>query len=261
MKKPTPPKTRISPDLKLSFVVPAYNEELYLGKCLDSMVREIAATNHDAEIVVVNNASTDNTRAIAASYPSVVVVDEPRKGIVKARDAGYRAAKGDLIANIDADNMLPTGWLDKVFEEFSGNDRLVALSGPLVYYDLSWLYRLQTKTFYVFGYVTYLINHFVLRKGGMLQGGNFIVKRSALEAIGGFNTDIDFYGEDTDIARRMQEAGRIKFTFRLPMFSSGRRMAKEGLVATGLRYAVNYMWILLFKKPFHTKSTDIRFVG
>jgi cellulose synthase/poly-beta-1,6-N-acetylglucosamine synthase-like glycosyltransferase len=95
----------------------------------------------------------------------------------------------------------------------------------------------------------------------MLQGGNFIVRRSALEAIGGFNTDIDFYGEDTDIARRMQEAGRIKFTFRLPMLSSGRRMAKEGLIATGLRYAVNYMWILLFKRPFHTKSTDVRFLG
>ena len=261
MKKPAPSKGRPSSGLKLSFVIPAYNEELYLGKCLDSMVSEISLTNRNAEIIVVNNASTDRTGAIAASYPSVIVVDEPCKGIVKARDAGYRAATGDLIANIDADNMLPPGWLDKVFEEFSRNERLVALSGPLVYYDLSWLHRLQTKTFYVIGYATYLVNHFVLRKGGMLQGGNFIVRRSALEAIGGFNTDIDFYGEDTDIARRMQEAGRIKFTFGLPMYSSGRRMAKEGLVATGLRYAVNYMWILFFKRPFHTKSTDVRFLG
>jgi len=247
--------------LKLSFVIPAYNEELYLGKCLDSMVREIAGSTRDAEIIVVNNASTDGTKAVAASYPSVVVVDEPRKGIVKARDAGFRAATGDLIANIDADNILPPGWLDKVFTAFSRNGRLVALSGPLVYYDLPWLYRLQAKTFYAFGYVTYLFNHFVLKKGGMLQGGNFVVRRSALEAIGGFDTDIDFYGEDTDIARRMQDAGRIIFTFRLPMYSSGRRLAKEGLVATGLRYAVNYMWILFFKRPFHTKSTDIRFLG
>jgi len=252
---------RKSSGLKLSFVIPAYNEELYLPKCLDSMVREIARTGRNAEIIVVNNASTDGTGAVAASYPSVIVVDEPRKGIVRARDAGYHAAKGDLIANIDADNMLPPGWLDKVFEEFSRNEKLVALSGPLVYYDLTWLHRLQTKSFYLLGYVTYLLNHFILHKGGMLQGGNFIVRRSALEAIGGFNTDIDFYGEDTDIARRMQEAGRIKFTFRLPMYSSGRRMAKEGLVSTGMRYAVNYVWILFFKRPFTTKSTDIRFVG
>lgn len=261
MKRPTSPKRPNSSGLKLSFVIPAYNEEMYLGKCLDSIAREIARTNHDAEIIVVNNASTDRTGAIAASCPWVIVVDEPRKGIVKARDAGYRAAAGDLIANIDADNMLPQGWLDKVFEEFSLNEKLMALSGPLVYYDLSWPYRLQTKIFYLFGYVTYLLNHFILRKGGMLQGGNFILRRSALEAIGGFNTDIDFYGEDTDIARRMQEAGRIKFTFRLPMYSSGRRVAKEGLVTTGLRYALNYMWILLFKRPFHTKSTDVRFLA
>ena len=57
----------------------------------------------------------------------------------------------------------------------------------------------------------------------------------------------------------MQEAGRIKFTFRLPMYSSGRRVAKEGLFATGLRYAVNYLWIILFKRPYHNESTDIRF--
>jgi GT2 family glycosyltransferase len=92
----------------------------------------------------------------------------------------------------------------------------------------------------------------------MLQGGNFILKKSALDEVGGFNTDIDFYGEDTDIARRIQRAGYVKFTFKLPMYSSGRRMAKEGLFATGLRYALNYLWILILKKPFTQTSTDIR---
>ncbi len=245
--------------MKLSFVIPAYNEESYLGRCLESIVRETERTAYDVEIIVVNNASTDGTRAVAASYASVTVVDEAQKGIVRARDAGYRAAQGELIANIDADNMLPAGWLQKVFREFSRNPRLAALSGPLVYYDLSWVYRLQTRVFYCLGYGTYLLNHFVLRKGGMLQGGNFVVRKSALEAIGGYDRSIDFYGEDTDIARRMQKAGRIKFTFRLPMYSSGRRMAKEGLFATGLRYALNYLWIIFFKRPFNTRSTDIRF--
>ena len=115
--------------MKLSFVVPAYNEEAYLGSCLGSIVREIEQTRYEAEIIVVNNASTDMTKAIASSYAFVTVVDEPRKGIVKARDAGYRAAKGDLIANIDADNMLPAGWLEKVVRSFR-NGKLVALSGP-----------------------------------------------------------------------------------------------------------------------------------
>jgi glycosyltransferase involved in cell wall biosynthesis len=244
--------------LKLSFVIPAYNEESYLGRCLESIIREIENSSRDAEIIVVNNASTDETKAVAASYPPVTVVDEPRKGIVKAREAGYLAATGDLIANIDADNMLPEGWLERVFKEFSKNERLAALSGPLIYYDLSLLYRFQTRAFYVIGYLTYLLNHYILRKGGMLQGGNFVVRRSALEAIGGYDTNIDFYGEDTDIARRMQKAGRVKFTFGLPMYSSGRRMAKEGLFYTGVRYALNYLWVIFLKRPFHTRSTDIR---
>ena len=244
--------------MKLSFVVPAYNEEACLSLCLDSILRQAEGNGHEVEVLVVNNASTDRTREIALSYPSVAVVDEPRKGIVRARQAGYRAASGDLIANIDADNMLPPGWVDRVFEEFSKNERLVALSGPIVYYDLPRLRNIETQFFYGLGYLIYLLSHFVFRRGGMLQGGNFVLRKSALDLIGGFDTDIDFYGEDTDVARRMQEAGRIKFTFRLPINSSGRRMAKEGFFRTGFRYALNYFWILLFKRPFHTTSTDVR---
>lgn len=247
--------------MKLSFVIPAYNEEMYLRGCLESIISHIGGLGKGAspvEVIVVNNGSTDGTREIALSFPGVTVVDEPAKGLVKARQAGYRAATGDLIANVDSDNILPAGWLQKVFAEFGKDDRLVALSGPLVYYDLSALDRLCTTFFYCIAYVAYLLSHYVLRAGGMLQGGNFVLRKSALEKIGGYNTDIDFYGEDTDIARRMQDAGRVKFTFSLPMYSSGRRLAKEGVFATGLRYAVNYIWVLTFKRPYTHTSTDVR---
>ena len=79
--------------MKLSFVIPAYNEEAYIGKCLESIIKEIERTGQDAEIVVVNNASTDSTGAVASFYPAVIVVDESHKGIVCARDAGYRTAR------------------------------------------------------------------------------------------------------------------------------------------------------------------------
>ena len=247
--------------MKLSFVIPAYNEETCIGDCIESIAREIEGSPRDVEIIVVNNASTDATRSIALSHSLVRVVDEPQKGIVRARRAGYLAAKGDLIANVDADNMIPPGWVEKVFEEFSGNDKMVALSGPLVYYDLSRTAKLQVLLFYYIGYLTYLVNHFVLKKGGMLQGGNFVVKREAIEAIGGYDTSIDFYGEDTDVARRLQKCGYVKFTFGLKMLSSGRRLANEGSVMTGLRYGVNYLWILFFGKPFTKSATDIRVSG
>ena len=64
----------------------------------------------------------------------------------------------------------------------------------------------------------------------MLQGGNFVVRRTALEEIGGYNPKFSFYGEDTDLARRLNSVGAVKFTFRLPALSSGRRLIEEGML-------------------------------
>ncbi|MFA6534288.1 MAG: glycosyltransferase family 2 protein, partial [Patescibacteria group bacterium] len=152
-----------------------------------------------------------------------------------------------------------TGWTKKVLAEFTENNNLVALSGPYVYYDLSWLVNLEVKIFYLIAYSTYIFDRYLLGKGGMLQGGNFVIRRSVLQQINGFNTQISFYGEDTEIARRLQKVGRVKFTFFLPMFSSGRRLSKEGVLVSGAKYGINYLWILLFKKPFSKTSTDIRY--
>jgi len=244
--------------MRISFVIPAYNEERRLPRCLDSIRRELDRTPCDAEVVVVNNASTDHTGDIARTYPWVRVVDEPQKGIVRARHAGLIVSTGELIANIDADTMLPEGWLAKVLHEFSKDKNLAALSGPFIYYDLSRLHRMLTFIFYLFGYVSYLINHHIFRSGAMLQGGNFIVRRTHLERAGGFDTSIEFYGEDTDVARRISKVGRVKWTFRLPMYASGRRLKYEGIVTTGLRYAANYIYILVRGKPFTEVYTDIR---
>jgi len=244
--------------MRLSFVIPAHNEEDYIGKCLDSILKESEGKNYDIEVVVVNNVSTDRTREIAQKYSDVKVVDEPQKGIVWARRAGFLNSSGELVANIDADTMLTAGWIDKVFKEFSKNPNLVALSGPFIYHDLPKKVNFLLKFFYYPAFLVYLFNRFVLRIGSMLQGGNFVVKRSALEKIGGYNTNIEFYGEDTDLARRLHKVGDVKFTFGLPIFSSGRRLAKEGAFTMGIRYGLNYFWMIFFKRPFSKKSIDIR---
>ncbi len=245
--------------MKLSFVIPAHNEEKYIGQCLDSIFRELKNTSYDTEIIVVNNASTDNTKEVAQKYPGVKTVDEPEKGLVRARRAGFLAATGDLIANVDSDTMLTPGWIEKVFHEFGRNKKLVALSGPFIYYDLSkGINFMVRKIFYPIGFVIYLVNHFIFRRGGMLQGGNFIVRRDALIKIGGYNTDIDFYGEDTDIANRIGKVGTVKFTFKLPIYSSGRRLAGEGAFTMGLRYGMNYLWMIFFKRPYTKTSIVVR---
>lgn len=243
--------------MRISFVIPAYNEERHLPQCLDSIKRELAGTPCDAEIIVVNNASTDRTGEIARGYSWVRVVDEPRKGLPSARQAGFVAATGELIANIDADTLMPEGWLAKVLAEFERDERLAALSGPHIFYDLSIFQRALVHLFYVAGYLSHLINQHIFHTGAMLQGGNFIVRRTHLEQIGGFDTSIKFYGEDADVARRISKVGKVKWTFKLPMYASGRRLAKEGIIMVGLRYAGNYFNILARGKPLTVAAPDV----
>ena len=242
----------------ISFVVPAYNEENHLARTLTAIIAEVQRTACQAEIIVVNNASTDGTGSLAASFPEVIVVDEPEKGLVQARRAGFLRAGGDLIANVDADTIVTEGWLERVLEEFCRHPRLVALSGPYIYYDTSKATRVAVRAFYCMGYAFYILSRFVLRTGSMLQGGNFVVRRTALEEIGGYNPLFSFYGEDTDLARRLNAVGAVKFTFRLPALSSGRRLAGEGILKIGLRYAMNFVWATFFHKPFTDNWIDIR---
>jgi cellulose synthase/poly-beta-1,6-N-acetylglucosamine synthase-like glycosyltransferase len=242
----------------VSFVVPAYNEEKHLARTLTAIIGEIRQSGCAAEVIVVNNASTDGTAALAASFPDVIVVDEPEKGLVPARRAGFQRATGDLVANVDADTIVTQGWLDRVLAEFRRNPDLVALSGPYIYYDVSKRARAAVRAFYMMGYGFYVLNRFVLRVGSMLQGGNFVVRRAALEQIGGFNPLFAFYGEDTDLARRLNAVGAVKFTFRLPALSSGRRLLEEGLVRIGTRYFMNFVWATFVHRPFTAEWIDVR---
>jgi glycosyltransferase involved in cell wall biosynthesis len=244
--------------MRLSFVVPAYNEEAYLPACLASILAETRELDVPAEIIVVNNASTDRTREVVLSYPGIKLVDEPRKGLTHARQAGFNASSGDLIANVDADSRLPPGWVQKVLDEFQSRPDMLALSGPLVYYDLTPSQSLLVRVFYAIAWLTYALNRYVLRVGSMVQGGNFVVTRRGLESIGGFNLAITFYGEDTDLARRLAQVGDVRFTFDLKMFSSARRLKKEGILTMAMRYSINYFWTIFREHPFTKEHIDIR---
>jgi len=244
--------------MRLSFVVPAYNEEAYLPACLESVLAQTRELGDAVEIIVVNNASTDRTREVALGYPGVRVVDEPQKGLTFARQAGFAASTGELIANVDSDSRLTPGWVQTVLKEFAAEPKLVSLSGPFIYYDMSPSQRFSVQIFYLIAYLVYALNRYILRAGSMVQGGNFVLRRAALEKIGGFNTAIAFYGEDTDIARRMNQVGEVKFTFDLKMFSSARRLKKEGTLRIALRYSINYFWTIFGKTPYTKVYTDIR---
>ena len=208
--------------------------------------------------MIVNNNSTARPAEVAGSYAGVRVVDEKQKGLVSARDGGFKATTAELVANIDADTMVPPGWLDTVFHEFEKDPQLVCLSGPYIYYDLSPWNRLLITMFYGLTKLIYWVNRYILRVGSVVQGGNFVFRRDAWIKAGGFNREIKFYGEDTDVAVRLSKVGKVKWIFKLKMLTSGRRLAEEGVFKTAMTYTLNFFWVTFAGKPATKEHTDIR---
>src|SRR3989344_5716630 len=120
--------------LSVSLIIPAYNEEKYIGACLDYVFKNFGGAFF--EIIVVDNASRDRTREIAQHFPHVKIAYEERKGLTRARQRGFEEARGDILAYIDADTRMPAGWAETIAKEFERDKNLASLSGPYVYYDI-----------------------------------------------------------------------------------------------------------------------------
>lgn len=241
--------------MRLSLIIPAYNEEAYLAGCLQSASAELRANSDRGpfEIIVVDNASTDHTAEIASSFPDVRVVPEPRKGLTQARQRGFEEAKGAILAYVDADTRMPPGWIGRVLDAYDSRERVVCVSGPYVYYDLPTVKKALVRLYWLLvAKPTYRLTRY------MAVGGNFAASREALAKISGFDTTIAFYGEDTNIARRLSELGEVVFDMNLVMHTSARRLHVEGFATTGIRYAMNFVSEAIFKKPLTTRYRDIR---
>ena len=248
-------------DVLVSFVVPAYNEEALIGSCLTAITAEVSRTGCQAEIIVVDNGSSDGTRRIALAMPGVKVVDEPQRGLVQARRAGCLAAEGEYIANIDADTVLAEGGCETALAEFAHSADLVALSGPYIHYDLPTPARLVAAGFYRGVYIVHLLSRVVAGAGSVMQGGNFIVSRSALERAGGFNPIFDFTARTPSWRAVWLRSERSNSpSLCRPSLQAGD-FAGEGLFRVLLRYSANYLWTHLFKRPFSADWLDFRHVA
>lgn len=237
--------------MKISVVIPAYNEEHYIGPCIQS-IRE---QHSDAviEIIVVDNGSSDGTMAVAKKFRGVTVLHEPKKGPSHARQRGISEAKGDYIAFIDADTRVPHGWIETIKKEFSKDPSLVCLSGPFHYYDLPPLKKFFAELLWnITAKPTYWVTGF------MALFANCVIKKDALLRIGGLDTTIAFYGDDTNIAWRLSKVGRVKFLMHFYIMGSGRRLIQEGLIKTFYLYGLSYLSVAFFHKPPAREYNDIR---
>jgi glycosyltransferase involved in cell wall biosynthesis len=123
----------------VSLVIPAYNEEERIAACLTAATEQ---TQPIDEIIVVDNSSTDDTAAIVRRFQrehpdaSVrLIAQNARQGVIPTRDAGFDAARGEVIGRIDADSLLAPEWARHVRHRFR-DQHIDALTGPVMYYDM-----------------------------------------------------------------------------------------------------------------------------
>lgn len=202
--------------LTLTIVIPVYNEENYLKRCLDAIKAQHVAPD---EVIVVDNNSTDRSVAIAQGYPFVKIIKEKRQGIVYARNKGFDAALGDVICRIDADTELHPEWVGVVKDLSEDMETNRAMTGPCEFYDSS-----TPKLTFAFHRVIYFWLSRLFFGHTILFGSNMfffnenwkIVRSEACK-----NNDIH---EDMDLAAHIVElGGSITFTSKLPASASARR--------------------------------------
>ena len=131
----------------VSIIVPVYNVEKYLPKCLDSI---LAQTFKDFELLLIDDGSPDTSGAICDDYaqrdPRIRVFHQENKGVSAARNVGLDHAKGEWIAFVDADDWMESHWLGSMVENMEGTD-LVISGFHLNYKGQVHEHRLENKTF------------------------------------------------------------------------------------------------------------------
>ena len=190
---------------KISVVVALHNASETLDSCLAALSR---MRYPNVEVIVVNDGSTDNSREIIEGYPSVRAIHQEQQGVSAARNSGMRAATGEIVAYIDSDADADPDWLFYLASTFLNSD-VEATGGPnFVPAEDGWLakcvYRSPGGPTHVM-YDDRLAEH--------VPGCNMAFRKSALEAINGFDPVFRTAGDDVDLCWRLLEHGfRIGFS-------------------------------------------------
>jgi len=182
---------------RISVIIPVFNSILSLQVCLDSV---LAAMNEygNAELILVDNGSTDGSyEKILADYGTRAQILQVKGVPVSAvRNFGVRAAKGYYLSFIDSDCMVPHDYFHQAIRAFESTDSdatgsMCEIPSAPGWIEQTWhsLHKRDAD-----GYVDYL------------NSGNFIIRRTAFQAVGGFNENL-LTGEDAEICQRLRQAG------------------------------------------------------
>lgn len=183
-------------DVRVSLVLPAYNEEAFIGACLDAVA---AQTVMPDEVIVVDNNSTDRTVEIVKKYPFVKLLREKRQGLRFTRNTGMDAATGDVIGRVDTDSILSPTWCEEIHRLFA-DPAVQAATGPCYYYDMP-APQLSLTADRLMRRLSFSVS------GPLLYGSNMVLRRPVWQAIRGTVCMEGVFFEDYDLTIHLREAG------------------------------------------------------
>ena len=137
-------ENNLSANPKVSIIVPVYNVEKYLSKCLDSLISQ---TLKDIEIIVVNDGATDNSPKIIEEYAQkdfrIKSINQKNQGLSGARNTGLMNAKGEFITFVDSDDWLDEDFIEKLYRSAINNNCDIAIGGMKRQREKTFKYRLN----------------------------------------------------------------------------------------------------------------------
>lgn len=193
----------------ISFIVPAYNEERSLGATLLAINAVVQALDEPCEVIVVDDASTDRTASIGSEHGAQVVVVAHRQ-IAATRNAGARAARGDVFIFVDADTLVHEALVRLALQAL--RDGAVG-GGTVVRFD-------GAMPIYARVMVPLVVK--LLQTSRLAAGCFFFCTRTAFEAVGGFDESC-FAAEELVLSRSLKRRGRFVI-LREPVLTSGRKL-------------------------------------
>jgi len=185
-------------DIKIDFIIPAFNSEKTIHACLESIKANLP--NQSSRIIVVNNNSTDRTKDIVLAM-NIELIDCYKQGRSEARNAGWRASSADYIAFIDSDIILEKNWLNNLVDLFDIAS-ICGIQGAIIPAPQSsfinkFLYDLKKKK--TNGYFIDMETDEEIYP--LLDTAACIYRRQSLVILNGFDESLDFH-EDYDLSIR-----------------------------------------------------------
>jgi len=187
--------------MRISIIVPVYNNAKDLRECLSALM---GSNCPNAEIIVVDDGSRDDTSIVAERTGVTLVRLEENSGVAAARNCGAKHARGEILFFVDADVVIATGAIERVVKVFEENPDLSAVFGS---------YDAQPRARNIVSQYRNLLHHFVHQNGNpeasTFWAGCGAVRRSAFQEIGGFDAKRFRYPsiEDIELGYRLRQAG------------------------------------------------------